>query len=303
VNKLKPFIRYPGGKSKHIQKILQYTEGCDYRGCYREPFVGGGSVYLQNPFRHGWINDIDDGIFDLWRMVKEEPEVLIQFIEEHTPILHHNKNSDKIKKALELWRKIKNDVQGKLFPKGYRALFLNKTCFSGVQTGGPTGGIYQTGKYNLTSRWSKNNTIKKIQLASVKLQKCKITNHSWQTLFEQIDKKTFLFCDPPYFHKGSLCYSEHFSSEDHKKFADKVLSCGTRYVITLDDCSEIRTIWKNAGCSEKLMLTKSWLYSMVSSREENKQGNELFIVDEESYNKVNHANRAKIRPKRILEMR
>jgi len=280
------FIRYPGGKSKHVNKILQYTINCDFRGCYREPFVGGGSVYLQNKFRHGWINDLDKGIFELWRMVKEEPNTLIQLIEKHTPILEHNKDAFKIKKSLELWKSIKNDINGNIVPFGYRSLFLNKTCFSGLQSGGPTGGIYQTGKYNLTSRWSRKRTIQKIKEAHIKLQFCKITNEQWYVLFENIDKKSFFFCDPPYYHKGSLCYSKHFSHDDHKNLAKKILSCGARYVVTLDDCFEIRKIWTDLGCSEKLILTEEWLYSMVSSRTKNKLGKELFIVDEKSYEYV-----------------
>jgi len=62
---LRPFIRYPGGKSKHVQKILQYFNETEVR--YREPFVGGGSVYLAaTQFSESWINDIDEGVVVFW---------------------------------------------------------------------------------------------------------------------------------------------------------------------------------------------------------------------------------------------
>ena len=184
---MKPFLRFPGGKSKQVQKILQYFKLVENE--YREPFIGGGSVYLGGEFQNAWINDIDPGVYDLWRMVKEEPRVLIQLIKEHTLILYSEK-------SLELWKRIQRDLD--FVPRGYRTLFLSKTCFNGVINGGPIGGSEQSGRYKIYSRWAKNQTIQRIIKANELLQNCKITNLSWEDVVEESGSDVVLYLDPPY---------------------------------------------------------------------------------------------------------
>ncbi len=279
---LKPFIRYPGGKSRHVHKILQYFEDKETR--YREPFVGGGSVFLGGvQFDTPWINDIDEGVYDLWTRVKENPYSLIDLIEEHTTMIDHRKDQKKIKAALSLWKQVKSDT--KSFSPGYRFLFLSKTCFSGVVTGGPTGGLAQNGNYNLMSRWAKKQTIKRIMEVHGHLQasKCRITNNDWQDVVTRRGKNVALYLDPPYLKKGPQCYREAFTLEDHQKLAQVVTSCSHRYVVTLDDVVEIRNAWKDCGIPDNRMITESWLYSMSGPRKKNKVGEELFIMDDESF--------------------
>lgn len=279
---LRPFIRYPGGKSKHIHKILQYFEGAEKR--YREPFVGGGSVYLGAVlFTDSWINDLDEGVFDLWTRVKEDPNSLIDLIEEHTPELDHRRDPRRIKTAMSLWNQVKSDIHGNLFSLGYRYLFLSKTCFSGVVTGGPTGGIAQNKNYNLTSRWAKKQTINRILQAHERLQDCRITNLSWEKVVKRPGKNVALYLDPPYLKKGPQCYREAFTLKDHQELAQVVTSSPHRYVVTLDDVEEIRDIWKDCGIPDERMISESWLYSMSGTRQKNRVGEELFIMDEASF--------------------
>lgn len=279
---IKPFIRYPGGKSKHAQKILQYFEESE-KG-YREPFVGGGSVYLGAVlFSDSWINDLDEGVYDLWSKVKEDPDSLINLIEEHTPVLDHRRDPQKIKAAMELWNQVKTDIHGNLFSPGYRFLFLSKTCFSGVVTGGPTGGICQNKNYNLTSRWAKKQTIRQILETHQRLQDCKITNVSWKDVVECPGENIALYLDPPYLVKGSQCYGSSFTLEDHQELAQVVTECSHRYVVTVDDVTEIRNAWKDCDVSDDRMVSENWLYSMSGYRKKNKVGKELFIMDDASF--------------------
>lgn len=272
------FIRYPGGKSKHTDKILKYfwqeTE-------YREPFIGGGSVYLKSEYKQSWINDVDPGVYDLWRMVKEEPNTLIDLIEEHTPVLEHQGNSRAIETALALWREIKDD-NGTKFSLGYRLLFLNKTCFSGVISGGPTGGIEQKSEYTIAARWAKKMTIARIKAAHSLLQDCEITNQSYEEIVTAPGEDVAIYLDPPYLKKGSQCYDYYFTLEDHCKLAEMVVNCPHRYVVTVDNCPEIQTIWSELGVPGERMRTEEWSYSMTDRRDSNRVGKELFICDEHS---------------------
>lgn len=275
-------IRYPGGKSRHTAKILMYLKPNEPSYC--EPFVGGGSVYLASGFENAWINDIDYGVYDLWRLIKEDPDHLINLIDEHTPILEHRNDKKRVKRAISLWQEVKNDVNHKIYSAGYRFLFLVKTCFSGVVTGGPTGGMNQNGQYYITDRWSQHSTIKRIKKASSILQTCKITNLSWEEVLVQADRDTSFFLDPPYLKKGSQCYKHSFDIDDHKRLAEMVTSGKFNYVVTVDDCAELRHVWSQCGVPENRMISEQWLYSMTASRKRNPIGKELFIVCDEAYN-------------------
>ncbi len=277
---MKSFIRYPGGKSKHVRKILRYLR--DAEPSYREPFVGGGSVYLSSKFENAWINDKDLGVYDLWRQVKEDPEFLIKRIKTHSPIINHNKNALGIELAISLWKEIKNDTDNAIWSAGYRCLFLSKTCFSGIISGGPTGGMHQSGKYTLGSRWSAGSTIKRIRVAHNRLQSCRITNLPWEQVFDHPGDNLSFYLDPPYLEKGKQCYGHSFTLEDHIVFAKRVSKSLHRYVVTVDDCPELRTLWQDL-VPEHLIFSENWSYSMTDYRKKNRKGKEMFIVDQDSY--------------------
>lgn len=278
---MRSFIRYPGGKSRHTSKILMYFK--QNEPDYRESFIGGGSVYLASGYSNAWINDVDSGVYDLWRMVKEEPDALVDLIHEHTPILEHRNDKKKIKKAINLWKEVKEDINHKLYPEGYRLLFLIKTCFSGVVSGGPTGGINQNSNYPITARWSKNHTIKLINDCHGVIQDCRITNLSWEDTLEDVNKKTTLFLDPPYLKKGEQCYNHSFDLESHCKLAKVVTATDAKYVVTVDDCPELREVWSGCGVPSRRMISEEWSYSMTASRTKNRVGKELFIVSDDAF--------------------
>lgn len=76
-------LRYPGGKSRALQKIAQqlppnFSE-------YREPFVGGGSVfvYLRQIFPQVrmWINDLNFDLYCFWREAQRDATKLAKAVQ------------------------------------------------------------------------------------------------------------------------------------------------------------------------------------------------------------------------------
>lgn len=276
---IKSPLRYPGGKSKHTGKILQYFTRKDME--YYEPFVGGGSVFLASDFSEYSINDVHPEVFDFWRMVKECPYDLVNLIEEHTPILDHRGCKKKSKQAIDLWKRIKEDKNNKQFAPGYRFLFLNRTCYSGIVTGGPVGGMEQKSNYPIICRWSSKRTISAILQAHEKLQNCRITNLKWQDIVKEANSSSAMYLDPPYLEKGFQCYEYAFTLKDHEEFADTMKKCPGYWIVTVDNCSGIKELWRE---SDQYVITEEeWHYSMVDKRRKNKLGKELFIVSRECY--------------------
>jgi len=63
--KFKPFIKWPGGKSRELPIILPNLP--DYINNYFEPFVGGGAVYFAlSSAKHFYINDKSQDLISLY---------------------------------------------------------------------------------------------------------------------------------------------------------------------------------------------------------------------------------------------
>ena len=64
---IKSPLRYPGGKSRAVKTIAPLIPDFEE---FREPFVGGGSVFFyckqRFPQRKFWINDLYFKLFKFW---------------------------------------------------------------------------------------------------------------------------------------------------------------------------------------------------------------------------------------------
>ena len=64
-----PF-RYPGGKYYAIKKLRIFWESV-FHDEYREPFLGGGSIFwAKDLVQHNWINDIDEDLIRILKFIK-----------------------------------------------------------------------------------------------------------------------------------------------------------------------------------------------------------------------------------------
>ena len=68
---LKPFLKWPGGKSKELKVIIPNLP--NYINNYYEPFIGGGAVYFAiNNASHYYINDKSKDLVDLYKNIKSD---------------------------------------------------------------------------------------------------------------------------------------------------------------------------------------------------------------------------------------
>lgn len=59
----KSIFRYPGGKFKAIKYIQPFWSQVKHNE-FREPFIGGGSVFIAKPLvEFNWINDLDKDLY------------------------------------------------------------------------------------------------------------------------------------------------------------------------------------------------------------------------------------------------
>lgn len=76
--KMKPFIKYPGGKMKEYPLVEKFMPKKISR--YFEPFVGGASIYLNINVCNSYINDKSEDLANIYRFVKEQNRMFFSYL-------------------------------------------------------------------------------------------------------------------------------------------------------------------------------------------------------------------------------
>lgn len=262
------FFRYPGGKSKLSDTIIsRLKEMCPSPTVYREPFFGGGSIGIQvlDSFsvENVWLNDLDIGIYCLWKSVVSYPNEFKELIRQFTPSVDsfYNFRSD----LLSL--KKSPTIETEIVQIGFKKLVTHQISYSGLGTksGGPLGGADQKSKYKINCRWNGNRLIKKVDALNLKLKNVNITCLDFESLLsEKMPNGTLIYLDPPYFLKGNVLYQFGFCESDHVRLAALLKQCKTPWLLSYDDCDEIRDLYSWAK-QDVIGIN----YTITSSRKKN----------------------------------
>lgn len=234
-------IRYPGSKDKHLKFLGNHLiAGCNNRTIV-EPFAGTASVtfyLLQKGLVDKYvINDIDTNIIAMWKVVKDNPEWLIQEIKKYTP-------------SVQDFYEFKENPGISLKDKALRKVILHQISYSGLgpMAGGPLGGKSQQGEYKIDARWRPLKLEKLIRETSRLLNSAEgiITADTWENcLDDAIKNGDFVYLDPPYYRQGPVLYTE--GNIDHVLLAKKLKKANTNWVLSYDDVPEIRDLYAFAN--------------------------------------------------------
>lgn len=235
-------LRYPGGKQSltpWLTRFIEHNRFFDH--VYVEPFAGGAGAALKLLYKDVveqiHLNDLDPAIYSIWDGILNSTERFISDIESCTV-------------DLETWRKMRELVKRSHSPSyelGFAAFYLNRTCVSGVITGGPIGGVKQSGKYAIDARFNKTDLIRRIESVAAMKDKIEITNLDAIDLMQRISQwekhNAFVYLDPPYYIKGPTLYRNSFNHEDHVRLAEFLRHARFPWVVSYDDCPEIRQLY------------------------------------------------------------
>lgn len=258
-------LRYPGGKSRAVQKIAQqlptnFSE-------YREPFVGGGSVfvYLRQMFPQikMWINDLNFDLFCFWREAQRDATQLARAVQR---VKEENLDGRVLFETL----RAQSGTNLTDFERAVRFFVLNRISFSGtVDSGGYSEGAFR-------GRFTDSSIARLISLGTL-LHDVKITNQDYTQLLDARGDNVFLFLDPPYLvATRSRLYGLNgmlHTSFDHQRFADEMKRCPHQWLITYDDSAEIRKNFSFAFQDEWQLQYGMNNYKRASAA----KGNELFL--------------------------
>lgn len=235
-----PF-RYPGAKNKLLPILLEHLIPLiDKQSEFIDVFVGGGSVLLEIAQKYPKIqlyaNDKDYWMYCFWKIVAGDDSLKLQALlklVDTTP-------------TLELFYKLRETKSTDEIGCAYRAIFFNRTTFSGIFYSGPIGGKEQKSKYTIDCRYNaKKIKSKIIECNKLLANRTIVSNLDFSQLKPLIETNIPAYLDPPYYDKGDALYIEKMNHSDHENLSN-ILSKRNNWVLSYDDCKEIRDFYSNS---------------------------------------------------------
>ena len=231
---LKTPLRYPGGKSRALTKLLKYLPTMEIEE-YREPFLGGGSVAIEMTKRLPkdvpiWVNDLYEPLYNFWCVLRDNGQSLQS---ELTKIKNQHPDRTTAQQLFTEAKVIVNDREKTNLERAVSFYIVNKCSFSGLTESSSFSP--QASDNNFTMRG-----IEKLTGYSEIIKDWKITNLSYEQLCSDT-QKVFIYADPPYDIKDVL-YGNKGSMHkgfDHSRFADEMDKCLCNVMISYNDHPDI----------------------------------------------------------------
>lgn len=250
-------LRYPGGKSrllKHLAPLM--PEKCNE---YREPFVGGGSVFFharsKDTAERYALNDAFTPLMDFWETVADPWQMpsLCAILKSLIADLDPWAIEIEFRKAQEYMRRpellCSTERQNK---NAYYYFIVNRCSFSGSTCSGGFSSNAAVNRLTLSS-------VDRIRDCHDALRHVSLFNLDFEAIIRRPGRDVFLYCDPPYMTAAGL-YGINGSLHDnfdHTRLAECLEQTEHKWLLTYDDCRHIRDLYKRFNIVELPSTTYS----------------------------------------------
>jgi DNA adenine methylase len=236
-------LRYPGGKGAMAELLSKIRQQNGVGGLSQaEPFAGGAGASLSLLYGERTpevlINDADPAIRDFWWALTERGQKF-------------NAMLFAVRASMAEWHRQRDayrDARTGRLRRGFAAFYLNRCNRSGIiMNGGPIGGVKQRGTWRINARFNKTTLSARCKKVIAYSDRIRVSGMDGIKFIDSVDtKQTFLFIDPPYFHKGPTLYLNGLNEVYHNSLANRLRSLpeSAAWVLTYDDCPEIRKLYR-----------------------------------------------------------
>ena len=248
------FMAWVGGKKALRDEILARFPR-NYKR-YIEVFGGAGWVLFHKPPGNDFevFNDFNGNLVNLYRCVREQPEALR---DELRYMLNSRLDFEYMKGMLH---------SQAMLPDVRRAAYYYALIRYSYAAGTSTFGSQPHAMWN---------NFPLIESAAGRLQKVVIENKDCVKLIRQYDRpESFFYCDPPYYNADQYYEAVSADGFDHAGLADALLGIKGKFLLSYNDCPEIRALYDRPG----IVIEGISRLSNIAQRYENgKQYPELLI--------------------------
>lgn len=244
IPKIKPFVKWVGGKTQ-LLPFLNVVIDIKSK-TYFEPFLGGGSVFLNLLPKKAILSDINEELITAWKTLKDNSINVINLLKKYVKYL----NTEKKDFYYNLRKQDVNLLDN--IHKTARFLFLNKTCFNGLYR------VNSKNKFNTPFNGKDNvslsniideTNLKKI-ITFLKTNEIEIFNQDYKKIISKAQKDDFLFCDPPY-DSDTETFNSYNAEGFNKNNQEELFKClqeahlrGVKWVLTNHDTELINKLYK-----------------------------------------------------------
>lgn len=277
INKMKPFLKWAGGKRQLLPYIQEYINKVSLKGkTYFEPFLGGGSVFFNIGYKKCIVNDLNEELINCYKIVRDNPEELISALKKHKK--NHNKDYFYKIRSLDRDEKVYKKLTN--IEKAARTIYLNKTCFNGLYR------VNKKGQFNtpigryadplVCDEETIRDASKYLKNEGIKFLSCDFVES-----VSEAKKGDWIYFDPPYDYEdtGFVGYSkEGFSHDDLlrlRQLCDNLIEKGCNVLISNNDTKFVRKTFE-ADKYEIIYSTKI----IKANRNINSKGSRRAKVDE-----------------------
>ena len=248
-NKLvKPILKWVGGKRQLLDEIDQrLPKKISY---YVEPFIGGGAVLFDKQPQHARINDYNEELINVYRVVKDNPNELIKELAVHeekneqlgSEWFYHVRGLDRESNFDEL-----SNVE-----KAARIIYLNKTCFNGLFR------VNSAGQLNVPyGRYKHPNIVNEVGIRALHKYFSEadiaMRQGDFAECLKDLPKGAFVYLDPPYMPITATSAftgytQEGFGYDEQVRLRDECIKLreqGIHFLQSNSDCEEIRELYKD----------------------------------------------------------
>jgi DNA adenine methylase len=209
-SKVKPFLKWAGGKTQLLDRIIQYLPKQISHGeidTYVEPFIGGGALFFKirnlDNVKNFIISDINPELILAYRTIQMNVQKVISFLSDLKKDYYSISPQEQPEYYYQIREKFNNQLSSINFDLYQQSwiertswiIFLNRTCFNGLFR------VNSKGKFNVPFGRYKNPEIcdsENLNLVSDALQHVKILRGDFTCVRHYITNSTFVYFDPPY---------------------------------------------------------------------------------------------------------
>lgn len=242
---VKPILKWVGGKRQLLSEISPLIPGEFDK--YFEPFVGAGAVIFDLLPNKAVINDLNNELINVYKVIKDNPDELIDLLKEHT----NNNNKEYFYKVRELDRQTNYDTLSDIY-KASRTIYLNKTAYNGLYR------VNKSGQFN--TPWGRYKNPKILDADNIlsmskyfNSKDIKILNCDYKNALNSVNKGDFVYLDPPYLPISSSSAFTSYTAdgfgiqqqEELKKTCDMLDKLGVKFLLSNSYHSFLLDLYKD----------------------------------------------------------
>lgn len=256
----RPFLRWAGGKQQIRRLIMPRLVGLSEGGCYFEPFLGAGTMFLALRPAASILSDLNGHLMATYVAIRRDPMRVADAVER----LAARHSSDHYYAIRTEYNRRRPSAQ-----RAAQFIYLNRAGYNGVFR------VNLRGEFNVPvgnkERLAIPSSDYLCRLALL-LQTAQLMTSSYERALSAARDGDLVYLDPPYPPLNGTSFFRHYTKERFHDadqtavaaLADRLRRRGCRVVITNADTPLIRELYRNWRLEE--LSVPRWVMSGTRHR-------------------------------------